>query len=251
MIPTNPLRIVTAVCGLLAIAWGAATLPLFWRAAPLEQTATNIINRIPYKADSLEAVLPVIENFEQSSTCVPRALRSSAIILLRRLEEGYRPDQVAELDGRLAGADNAIRRSLQCSPADPFLWLVLYSVESARNGTRDDYLKYLSMSYRLGPREGWIAVQRNRVVMAIFPMLPPDLAEMVLAEFAELVQNRLFDQAADILLGPGWAIRDRLIARLSGVDERERNEFAPRINQKAGFNVPIPGVAAPGQRPWR
>jgi hypothetical protein len=250
MISANPLRIVTAVCGCLAIAWGALTLPLFWRSAPLTQTAANIVNRIPYKADSLESLLPVIENFEQSSICVPGALHGSAIILLRRLEEGYRPDQVAELDGRMAGADNAIRRSLQCSPADPFLWLVLYSVESARNGARDDYLKYISMSYRLGPREGWIAVQRNRVVMAIFPMLPPDLAERVLTEFAELVQNRLYEGAADTLLGPGWAIRDRLIARLGGIDERERNEFASRINQK-GSNLSIPGAVAPGRRPWQ
>jgi hypothetical protein len=249
MIAVNSLRIVTAVCGCVAIAWGTITLPVFWRSAPLAQTAANIVNRIPYKADSLEALVPAIEDFEQSSICVPGALHSSAVILLRRLEEGYLPDQVAQLDVRMASANSAIRRSLQCSPADPFLWLVLYSVESARNGTSDNYLKYISMSYRLGPHEGWIAVQRNRVVVAIFSKLPPDLAEMALAEFAELIQNRLYDGAVDTLLGPGWAIRDRLIARLDGVDERARNEFAARINQR-GVNLPVPGVAGPGRRPW-
>jgi hypothetical protein len=249
MTPVLPVRIVMAVCGCLAIAWGATTLPIFWRSAPLAQTAASIINQVPYKAESLEALLPVVADFEQSSSCTPAALRSSAIIQLRRLEEGYGPDQVAELDDRLAAADNAIRRSLECSPADPFLWLVLYSVESTRNGARDEYLNYISMSYRLGPREGWIAVQRNRVAMTIFPRLPSDVAEMALAEFAELVQSRLYDGAVGTLLGPGWAIRDRLLARLADIDERERSEFASRLNER-GVNLPIPGVAAPGQRPW-
>jgi hypothetical protein len=249
MTRANLVRIATAVCGGIALAWGAWTLPIFWRSAPLAQTAASVINHIPYQTEKLQALLPAIDGFEQEAGCEPHALHDSAVIRLRLMEDAYRPEQTAELDGRLNAVDKAIQRSLGCAPADPFLWLVLYSVKSAKGGFRSEYLNYISMSYRLGPREGWIAVQRNRLVMAIFPLLPADIAEMALSEFADLVQNRLYDGAVDTLLGPGWAIRGRLIERLGGVDERERSEFSRRIYER-GVNLPVPGVGAPGQRPW-
>jgi hypothetical protein len=249
MIGANLVRIATVVCGGIAIAWGAWTLPTFWRSAPLAQTAASIINHIPYRTEKLQALMPAIDGFEQQAGCEPHALHDSAIIKLRLMEDAYRPEQIAELDGRLDAVDKAIQRSLGCSPADPFLWLVLYSVKSARGGFRNEYLNYISMSYKLGPREGWIAVQRDRVVMAIFPLLPPDLAELAVKEFATLVANRLYEASADILLGPGWNIRDRLLSQLAEVPERERTEFAQLLRVK-GSDLAVPGVVM-GTRPWQ
>ena len=134
MIPAKLVRIATIVCGGIAIAWGAWTLPIFWRSAPLAQTAASIINHVPYRTEKLQALLPVIDGFEQQAGCEPHALRNSAVIKLRLMEDAYRPEQIAELDGRLDAVDKAIQRSLGCSPADPFLWLVLYSVKSAEAG---------------------------------------------------------------------------------------------------------------------
>jgi hypothetical protein len=248
MISAHLARIATTVCGCMALAWGGYTLPIFWRGAPLAQTAASIVNHIPYRTEKLEALLPVIEGFEHETGCEPRALHDSAVIELRLMEDAYRPEQVPELDGRLDAVDKAILRSLGCSPADPFFWLVLYSVKSAKGGFRAEYLKYISMSYRLGPREGWIAVQRNRLVMAIFPLLPSDLAELAVREFATLVANSLYDPAADILLGSGWNIRDRLLGQLAEVPQRERTEFAQRLRAR-GSDLVVPGVVT-GARPW-
>lgn len=252
MIAVNLTRFAVGVGGGMAIVWGLMTLPMFWRSEPLEQVAASIVQQVPYKSEKLEALLPVMNGMEESSGCEPRALRSSAIILLRIMEDGLRPEQIALLDGRIDAVDKAIRRSLECSPADPFLWLVLYSVESARNGFRDQYLNYVSMSYKLGPREGWIAVQRNRVVMAIFPALPPDLAELAVSEFVELVSSRLYGPAADVLLGPGWEIRDQLLLRLARVPEREKREFAAELRTR-GSDLVVPGGtgAASDARPWK
>jgi hypothetical protein len=250
MIAVTLTRIAAAAWGGMAIIWALTTLPLFWRSAPLEQIAVNIVGQVAYNPEKLADLLPAINGPEQAARCEPRALHNSAIIRLRQMEDSFRPDQVAYLDGRIDAVDKAIRRSLECSPADPFLWLVLFSVQSARNGFRSEYLGLISASYRLGPREGWIAVQRNRVVMAIFPMLPPDLAELAVGEFVELVANRLYGPSADVLLGPGWSIRDQLLSRLGGVAERERREFADELRAR-GSELHVPGVAPSGTRPWQ
>jgi hypothetical protein len=245
------LRPFLVVTGCLAVMWCAVTLPSFCRSHPVEFTSSRILGGAAYTSESLAELLTTIDALESAgNSCAPRALQSAAIILLRVMEEGFSPDQLSLLDRRVEAVNAAIRRSLACAPADPFLWIVLYSVESARNGFRPEYLNYVRESYHLGPHEGWIAVRRNRVVLAIFQMLPHDIADMALGEFAELIQNRLYDEAVANLLGPGWAIRDQLLARLDMVDERERTAFAARL-YGSGVNLAVPGVTPPTQRPWR
>jgi hypothetical protein len=238
--------------GCLVIGWGTITTPIFWQNAPVEQVAANVLRRVAYKPEALQTALPVVEDLERSSDCAPpRALQGSAIIRLRLMEDAFSADQMSQLDARIEAADKSIRRSLECSPADPFLWMVLSPVESLRDGLRPEFLGYLAASYRLGPREGWIAVQRNRVALAIFPMLPPDLAASAVREFTELVANRLYEAPADVLLGPSGAnIRDKLLASLQSVPERERNDFAIYLRSR-GSDLSIPGVASSGARPWQ
>jgi hypothetical protein len=245
------LRTALVVAGILAVILGATGIPIFWRSHSIEQVSSLIVSRVPYASDSLAELLPAINALESvESSCMPRALQSAAIVLLRIKEEGFVQSDLTLLDKRVEALNAAIRRSLACAPADPFLWMVLFSVESEKNGLRPAYLNYIRESYRLGPHEGWIAVRRNRVVLAMFQMLPSDIVEMALREFAELVQNRLYDEAVDTFLGPGWAIRHQLLARLGAVNQRERTAFAVRLYEK-GINLPVPGVDPPGQRPWR
>jgi hypothetical protein len=245
------LRLVLVLAGCFSITWGIVTLPSSWRNLAVEQVSGEILRGVAYTPQSLSVLQPTIDGLEnEDGDCEPRALHAAAVISLHLMEQGYVPDQVATLDRRIDAASNAIRRSLGCAPADPFLWMVLYSIETARNGFKPEYLEFIRQSYRLGPHEGWIAVKRNRVVIGIFGLLPPDLAQMALSEFAELVQNRLYEQALDIILGPGWPIHDRLIARLASIAERERTEFAVRL-YTLGVGLAVPGVEPPGQRPWR
>ena len=88
---------------------------------------------------------------------------------------------------------NAIRESLSCSPADPFLWLALYWLDGTQHGYRPEDLKYLELSYQLGPNEGWIALRRNSVAFATFQQLPPELAEFAINEFVGLLKARFYE----------------------------------------------------------
>ena len=117
---------------------------------------------------------------------------------------------------------------------------MLYWVEINRNGFQPDYLKYLRLSYQLGPNEGWIALKRNGYALAIFRRLPPDLAQMVIAEFANLLNSGFDDAVVKIFEGPGWSQRALLLPQLKGVAEIHREAFAKAL-YRAGYDVTCTG----------
>ena len=135
-----------------------------------------------------------------------------------------------------------IRGSLSCAPADPFLWLALYSVEVNEQGPKPDYLKYLRLSYRLGPYEGWIASKRNPLAFGAFQQLPPDLREDVIDEFFAMVHDGNFSgQAAEILIGPAWPERELISSRLTRLSDYDRRRFADELDRR-GYDLNVPGV---------
>src|SRR5262249_17455441 len=103
------------------------------------------------------------------------------------------------------------------------------------------YVKYLRMSYGLGPNEGWINLKRNPAAFAIFEQLPRDLGEKVIQEFVNLLKGGFHTQAADILAGPAWRLREQLLPRLREVDPFHLRAFAKVLDSKA-INIAVPGV---------
>ena len=122
-------------------------------------------------------------------------------------------------------------------------------MENTHNGAKADYLKYLRMSYQLGPNEGWIGLKRNRVTFAASDKVPFDMAEYAINEFVGLVEMGFYEQAAEIFTGPAWRVREQLLPRLKNIDERHRRAFADILYTK-GYDVAVPGTERPGSRPW-
>lgn len=236
-------RTILFVLGAVAIAWGVFVFPVFWRQSTLEQTWTRIIRDEAYKPESLLALLPLVEEAERAKHCQPTALRSAVGIRLR-LVELLSADRSPELDRHVSALGNSVRTSLACAPVDPFLWLTLFWVETGRNGFAPDYAKYLRLSYELGPNEGWIAIRRNRLALGFFEELSPDLADMAVREFAKLLDSGLYNEVLALLLGPGWRLRDTLLAHLDGVAVAHRRNFA-RILRDGGYPAEVPGFVLP------
>ena len=177
-------RFFVAVLGGAAIAWGMATIPIFWRQASIEYVARHIIRGEPYKIEVLLRQISAVEAEENSTFCRPIALWSAAIIRLRVVEQSSTNKEGKPIDAvAMKKLENSIRNSLSCSAADPFLWLMLYWVETTQNELKHGYTKYLRMSYQLGPNEGWIALKRNPVAFANYESLPPDILTKAIAEF--------------------------------------------------------------------
>jgi hypothetical protein len=242
-------RVFTILLGLSAVVWGATNIGPFWRQAAIERTAARILDRETFAPEALLPFVPAITEIEQSRTCQPKLLRSAAIIRLRLAEDAMAAAERAVIDERFSGAEASIRGALACEPADPFLWLVLARLDDVQQGPNPRQLTYLRLSYRLGPNEGWIAAQRNRLALGMFERLPPDLATAAVDEFGRMLNSWLYWEAIAIFTGPGWRERDRLLASLQNVGERQREAFAKELYAE-GYDVIVPGVAPHEQRPW-
>jgi hypothetical protein len=237
------------VVGCLAIVWGLATFPAARIQSSLSETASRIVDGESYRLESLMALMPQVEAAERAGLCRAGALHGAAIVRLRVAEEAMAAGRRDLIDNELERLHDTIRASLSCSPADPFLWLILFWVENTRNGFKTENLKFLRLSYALGPNEGWIALKRNHVALSMLGSFPPDLRELTIAEFAKLVDTELYNQAALILTGPGWAARDVLLTRLATLPQRQREGFA-RVLRQRGYDLTVPGVVE-RERPYR
>jgi hypothetical protein len=241
-------RILVAALGCTAVIWGSVTLPMFWRQSTLELTAKRVIHGEPFKVEALGSELPLIDAVEMAVFCRPAALQSAAIIRLRILEETAAAARHVGVDAYQSSTLSSIRQSLACSPADPFLWLAHFGVENDRNGFHPDFVKYLRMSYLLGPNEGWIVRKRSYLALSVFDQLPPDLAGMQVNEFAGLLKSRMYSEAVAIFTGPGWPIREVLLSRMKDVPERDRLAFAKNLHD-LGYEVVVPGIGSLDKRP--
>lgn len=243
-------RIYLIGLGALAVVWAVLILPTVWRESRLERVASQIIEGQIYQVRDLLSLVLIIDNIERSALCRPASLRSAAIIRLRLTEEAIKAADQANINKTLGELIPSIRNSLKCAPTDSFLWLVLYWAETTRNGFDPHYLDYLRLSYKLGPYEGWVALKRNPVSLALFPQLSPEVAEQALAEFVGLVNSEFYHEAAEILIGPGWQLRDKILPRLTAIAIRRRIAFENEVYQ-LGYDVEVPGVERPAARPWR
>ena len=242
-------RIVIAIFGGIAIAWGLATIPIFWREAPIEYIARHIIRGEPYKIEVLLRQIPAVEAVESSTFCRPIALWSAAIIRIRITEQDISNEDEKPIDAvTTRKLDNYIRGSLSCSAADPFLWLSLYWVETTQSRSKHEYSKYLRMSYQLGTNEGWIAIKRNPVAFANYEELPPDIATKVITEFLTLIDSGFYEQAVDILSGPAWRLHDVILGKVATLSRRSRAAFA-RSAYDRGLDVKMPGIELPYSKP--
>ncbi len=227
-------RVLVIAIGLVGIVWGISEFSMFRRETTISNIAKRVIAGEPFKPEILlnQASLP--EQVEKPATCRPLTLRSAAVVRLRIAEISDNPSLAPALV-RTNSAVDAIRNSLSCSPADPFLWLVLFALEPSAQ------LSYLSASYRLGPNEGWIALKRNPVAFAEFDELPEDLRGTVVQEFLSILEMDLYEEAMKIFVGPAWDKRELILSRMDRISLRHRQNLAVRLDA-GGYDVIIPGT---------
>ena len=245
-------RLLLISIGLFSLGWAAITFPVFRSDARLEFTADRILDGELFKPETLIRLLAATGS-AKTNWPRPQALRSAAIIRLRLAEESSKAEG-AEPHGPAIdefAVAQSIRRSLSSAPADSFLWFELFRLERKTGNHSNDEFAYLRMSYLLGPHEGWVAVERNQLALGIYRELPRDVAEMALTEFKDLVASAYYEEAAKILAGPGWPIRDLLLGRLEDVPLEARRGFAQSAAEFGYDDIVVPGIERPEARPWR
>jgi hypothetical protein len=237
------------LAGVAGVLWPSTALPSFWQAVSARAVSARILADERFRPGVLDQVLSRIEAEPQVARPQPDQVRAEALIRLRAAEEASQRKSPQEADRELGTAEDRLRSSLVLNPADSFLWLMLYRVENDRSGFDASNVRYLDQSYATGPREGWIALRRNRLALAIFPLLDEALQRKVVSEFASMVDSELTEEAALNLTGVGWSHRAKLLASLERVDIIPREAFAKRL-ARDGVKATVPGVDIP-ERIWR
>lgn len=227
--------------------WCSLAFPSFSVTAPAREASKKIVADARFKPGVLDDVLIRLRAAPQSFLLQPEVSEAKALIQLRTAEE--RMQRGGELDRDTASAEQELYSALSMAPTDSFLWMLLYSLKTTRDGFGPENIRYLDRSYLSGPNEGWVSLRRNRLALSIFPMMNEVQQNQVIAEFARIVDSDFIDDAEQNLTTGGWAYRDRLLASLREVDISSRQTLAKRLLND-GFKVVIPGVET-GERPWR
>ena len=243
-------RASTILFGLAAVIWAASVCPDIFNLIRLTSISRSIVagNVIDTAFLATEAQAGA-DAIAASRFPHPKALSTLAFIRVHLLERSLRADSSHQIDHDFVDAIAAIRASLDVSPADPFLWFSLFWSTGVSTGFRPEHLRLLRLSYEFGPREGWIAVKRNRLGLQLYPFLPPELAEAVVQEFVGLVEFAFFAESVDLMTGPGWPIHALLLSQLQTVPLTSREELAAVLRSR-GYDVTPPGVTERRQRPW-
>jgi len=241
---TGLARLFLVIAGGLALFWVSMALPTFRADAGIVEIAKAVVAGETFRPGLLDAIVSKAEGGEGSS------FRSSvqgkaAVILLRLAEDTLRSNDKERSDKRLDSLTQIIDTALANAPSDPFLWLARFWVDDSRHGFTVRHVPDLRMSYNLGRYEGWIAIKRNPLALAILPKLPSDVSELTILEFVGLVRSGLVSEAADIAAGTSPGLRGLLFARLKELSLDQRRAFAHRFYVKELDDVPVPGISPP------
>lgn len=243
------LRSILLLFGILGVIWPLRALPAFWSAVPLKEPVGRILAGDRFKLAALNGIGATLQAQARPPIARNDVARAEALIWLRIAEETTGRMSAEEADHEAAMADTKIKSSLEFNPADSFLWLMLYSMETAHHGFDEKTLGYLSQSYTTGPIEGWIALRRNKLALATFADLIGTTQQRVVSEFTGMVDSEFTDAAALNLMGVGWMQSERLLASIAVVNIVPRESFARRLARE-GLMVRVPGVELE-ERTWR
>ncbi|OSI79336.1 hypothetical protein BSZ25_20705 [Bradyrhizobium canariense] len=237
------------LCGFGGVLWSSAAMPMFWVTAPAQEMSARIMADDRFKPGALARVLAKMDQFSPPLMLAPEFVRAKTLVELRVAEEDMLQKKATDADRSVETAESEAKAALSVSPSDPFLWLMLYSIDTARNGFNSKSIGYLDASYAFGAREGWIALRRNRMALGALQLLSISTQKAIVSEFASVVDAGFIEEAAANLTTAGWLHRDALIEGLASIGVREREALVRRLSRD-GIRVTIAGFEME-ERPWR
>jgi hypothetical protein len=119
----------------------------------------------------------------------------------------------------------------------------------SRNGSRPEQLEYLSLSYRLGPNEGWVRCAAQP--FCAFHIRASSARSRRCCGERNWPHGSNLDLLAHdrVLYWAGLAIRGSLLASLKEVGQIQRVAFAKELYAR-GYIVDVPSVVPREPGPW-
>jgi hypothetical protein len=243
------LRAVMAISGICVIIWSIGVVFVFRTDALYTENTRAILSGEVFSSEQLRTMKARLDA-SPSNLLLPSALTGAVVLRLLLVENELKTGDPASHLADLGQLELSTRLALGQSPTEPLMWLVAFWLKRELGKFSETDLALLNMSYRTGPNEGWLAVRRNWLSLSVFGSLSPELAQQAIREFAGLVGSDFYTEAADILAGPGWAVREKLLERLVDIPEGNRRRFARVLVSKNLGGLRVPGVEQAPARPF-
>ncbi|MBR0737657.1 hypothetical protein JQ581_12035 [Bradyrhizobium liaoningense] len=235
--------------GSVGIFWSSIALPLSWHIAPAREISARIIGDDRFKPEALAEMQTRMAFISQPIVLPPELTYAKALLAVCIAEEATQRYNLDKADLEVDAAEVLLRAALTINPKNSLLWLMLYSVATMHRGFDLSYLSYLEQSYALGANEGWVALRRNSLALASFPLLNSATQQSANSEFAAILNSGFVDVAAINLMRVGPVARDGLLKGLDRVDITPREALARKL-LRDGVSVSVPGVKL-DERLWR
>jgi hypothetical protein len=243
------LRAVMAISGICVIIWSIGVISVLRTDALYTENTRAILSGEVFNSGQLRTMKARLDA-SPANLLLPSALTGAVVLRLLLVENELKTGDPASHLADLGQLELSTRLALGQSPTDPLMWLVAFWVKRQLGKFAETDLALLAMSYRAGPNEGWLAVRRNWLSLSMFDSLSSELAQQAMQEFAGLVRSDFYSEAANILAGPGWAIRENLLGRLADIPEGNRRNFARVLVSKNLDGLRVPGVEQAPARPF-
>jgi hypothetical protein len=224
------LRALIVIVGCLGMAWGISGFARGAAADYFEDVEGRLLSFESYSAEAAGEMLDSAMA-QALSDCDNHAQRSLLLLELPLADAALKAGATADFDRRMRSIEQRARRVLACTPRDPLFWLVLFGLD-VQHGDRDRHtFDLLATSYETSPHEGWIGLRRAMVTIPIIQIVPDPLREQVLAEFQNLIRDKLPEIPARLYLGASDSTRAILRPRIGRLDAESRQAFASMLQQ--------------------
>ena len=120
-------RLLLVMAGAAAMAWAAIAFPTFWSEKAIVDVAGAITRGEAFDPDVLAGVEAPTEG--KASKLRSGILSKVAMIRLRQLENAIHAGDSRLIQQRLESTTRIVRETLRNAPDDPFVWLVLFSLD--------------------------------------------------------------------------------------------------------------------------
>jgi hypothetical protein len=157
--------------------------------------------------------------------CEAEAQTSLLLLQLHLVENSLRTGAAAQFDEQLYDLTAHVSRALSCTPRLSYLWLLCFWSRTLSGLLDQRSIEILAMSYETGPNEGWIAIRRNALAMAIVPLAPDQLAQRIIKEFGLLVRDGFLPEAAASYSVAALPVRSALQNELFRLSNSRQTEF--------------------------
>jgi hypothetical protein len=224
------LRAVLIIVGGLGMLWGISGFARSAAADYFEDVEGRLLSFASYSAQAAgemhDGALA-----QELSECDNHAQRSLLLLELPLADAALKAGATADFDRRVQSIEERAKRDIACTPRDPLLWLVLFGLD-VQHGARDRHtFDLLATSYAVSPHEAWIGLRRAMVTIPIVQTIPDPLREQVLAEFENLINDKLPEIPARLFLSASDAARAILQPRIDRLDPKSRQAFASMLQE--------------------